>query len=257
MSIPLTASLRELKLSAMAEAYELQCLDPNAAHEPFDERLSALVEAERTKRAIGRAQRLTRRGNVKGGDFADLDYTAPGRSGLVRSTVRELASLDWVRRGHDLVLTGPTGIGKTFLAGAFARAAVRAGMKTDYWRLADLLEAWTAAAVESDFSARRKRMLQPQLLVLDEWLAQPLDAEQSAVLARIIEARQGTASTLIASPVPVADWLPRFADPTPGEAVVDRFAHLKPIELRGPSLRQRFGQSPAALPSTPSKRRKG
>lgn len=251
MSIPLTASLRELKLSAMAEAYELQCLDPNAAHEPFDERLSALVEAERTKRAVGRAQRLTRRGNIKGGDLKDLDYTAPGRTGLVRSAMRELSSMNWVRRHHDVVITGPTGIGKSFLAGAFAREATHAGLTSAYWRLADLLETWAAVSVEPDFSTRRKRMLQPQLLVLDEWLAQPLDAEQSAVLARIIEARHGAASTLVASPVPVADWLTRFADPTPGEAVVDRFAHIKPIELRGPSLRQRFGLT---LPSAPPQR---
>lgn len=254
MSITLAASLRELKLGAMADAYELQCLNPNAVHEPFESRLSALIEAERSQRSTGRAQRLTRRGNIKGGDFADLDYAAPGRSGLLRSTVRELASLEWVRRHHDLVITGPTGIGKSFLAGAFARAAVRAGLSADYWRLADLLEAWAAAGVEPDFTARRRRLLRAELLVLDEWLAQPLDVEQSAIVARIVEARHGVASTLIASPVPLADWLPRFADPTPGEAIVDRFAHLKPIELRGPSMRRCFG--PSQLSSEPTSRRR-
>jgi DNA replication protein DnaC len=236
----LLSTLSELKLPAMAETLRLQINDPASIHEPFEVRLGKLLEAEKVARSMGRAIRFERSANLEAGDLADIDWKAK-RSGLRKDVVGSLRSLQWVRSGHHLVITGPTGIGKTFLASAFGREATRLGLTVGFWRVRELLNTIDAIAQEQDPTEFRKRVIKPDLLVLDTWLAAPLTAAQTHELEGIVDARYRTRrSMLLASAVPTEEWLPRFGDATNGEALVDRLLNAITLKLGGPSMRGRY-----------------
>jgi DNA replication protein DnaC len=232
--------LAALGLTAMAAALAEQITTPGPWTElSFEDRLSLLADKEadaRDSRALARrlkAAKLRYPAAVE-----DIDFRTP--RGLNRQTVAALAGATWVAHGHNLVVTGPTGVGKSWIACALAHAAVRAGHSACYLRTPRLLEELAIGRADGRWARLLTGLAKVQLLVIDDFLLTPAPIEACKDLLEVIEDRAGRRSTLVASQLPVESWLSAMADPTLGEAILDRLlASSHRLALKGPSLRSR------------------
>lgn len=172
----------------------------------------------------------------------DIDFRSP--RGLNRAVVLDLAGAGWVARHHNLVVTGPTGVGKSFLACALANAALRQGHTALYVRTPRLLDDLALGRADGRYARVLNSLGRVSLLLLDDFLLTPASVESCRDLLEVIEDRAQRRSTLVASQLPVEKWHAAMADPTLAEAVLDRVlqaAHR--ITVKGPSMRKR--QPPA------------
>jgi DNA replication protein DnaC len=168
----------------------------------------------------------------------DIDFRTP--RGLNRQSVAALAGATWVAHGHNLVVTGPTGVGKSRLACALAHAAVRAGHSASYVRTPRLSEDLAMGRADGRWARTLAGLAKVQLLVLDDFLLTPAPVDACHDLLEVIEDRAGRRSTLVASQLPVESWLAAMADPTLGEAILDRIlASSHRLAMKGPSMRRR------------------
>ena len=151
----------------------------------------------------------------------------------------ELSACNWIREHHNLILTGPTGIGKSFLSCAFVEAACRKGFNATYVRMPRLLHDLSVSRGDGSYGRFLTRLAKLDLLAIDDWLLAPLKDGERRDLLEVIEDRSERASTLIASQLPVKDWHGVIGDPNQADALCDRLMHqAHRIELKGPSLRQ-------------------
>jgi DNA replication protein DnaC len=232
--------LAGLGLTAMAAALAEQITLPGPWSElSFEDRLGLLADKEadaRDSRALARrlkAAKLRYPAAVE-----DIDFRTP--RGLNRQAVAGLAGAAWVAQGHNLVLTGPTGVGKSWLACALAHAAVRAGHSAAYVRTPRLTEDLAIGRADGRWARTLAGLAKVQLLVLDDFLLTPAPIDTCRDLLEVIEDRTGRRSTLVASQLPVESWLAAMADPTLGEAILDRIlACSHRLALKGPSMRRR------------------
>lgn len=238
---PTLDKLRALKLDGMAAALEEQTTLPECASLSFEERLGLLVDRESTLRH-NKALRL-RLGRAKLRQTAcleDIDFRTV--RGLDKSQILALSSCDWIRRHENAILTGATGVGKSFLACALAQKACREGMEVLYRRVPRLFE--ELALARSDGSSLRTlcRLGRCCLLVLDDWGVAPFTTEQRRDMLEILDERYGRHSTLVAAQVPVGQWHDVIADPTLADAILDRLVHnAHKIEIQGESMRKMYG----------------
>lgn len=237
---PTAERLRALGLAAMADALvELQNA-PDAAELTREDWLGLLVDREATSRANKRLARRLREARLRQAAVVeDVDFRAP--RGLDRALFHKLASCEWVRDHHHLVVVGPTGIGKSWLACALGHKACREGFSVLYKRATRLFSDLTQARGEGRLPRLLTTLERIRLLIVDDWGPEPLNAEQRRDLLEIVDDRDDRSSLLITSQVPVNRWHEVIADPTLGDAILDRILHrAHRIELKGPSLRRRL-----------------
>ena len=237
---PTAERLRALGLAAMADALvELQNA-PDAAELTREDWLGLLVDREATSRENKRLARRLRDARLRQAAVVeDVDFRAP-RS-LDRALSQKLASCEWVRDHHHLVVVGPTGIGKSWLACALGHKACREGFSVLYKRATRLFSDLTQARGEGRLPRLLTTLERIRLLIVDDWGPEPLNAEQRRDLLEIVDDRDDRSSLLITSQVPVNRWHHVIADPTLGDAILDRILHrAHRIELKGPSLRRRL-----------------
>jgi DNA replication protein DnaC len=237
---PTVERLRALGLAAMADALvELQNA-PDSAELTREDWLGLLVDREATSRENKRLARRLREARLRQAAVVeDVDFRAP--RGLDRALFQKLASCEWVRDHHHLMVVGPTGIGKSWLACALGHKACREGFSVLYKRATRLFNDLTQARGEGRLPRLLTTLERIRLLIIDDWGPEPLNAEQRRDLLEIVDDRDDRSSLLITSQVPVNRWHEVIGDPTLGDAILDRILHrAHRIELKGPSLRRRL-----------------
>jgi DNA replication protein DnaC len=221
---PLLDKLAELRLNGMRDGFEDQLEHPKYAELSFEERFGLLVDLEYTRRENSRMGRRLKAAHFhEKALIEDLDLCAT--RGLPRAQVLELAQSDWVRRHLNVIVVGPTGAGKTYLACALGNAACRADASVRYERTSRLLHALDLARADGSYAKLLDGLARTQLLILDDWLRDPLPALQTRDLLEILDDRYQRCSTLIATQIPIRSWHERLADPTLADALLDRLVH--------------------------------
>jgi DNA replication protein DnaC len=235
---PLLDKLAQLRLSAFRAALEEQLHNPQYADLSFEDRLGLLVDHECAHRDNNRLQRRLKAARLSlPATVEDLDLS-PAR-GLDRRLVLQLAQGEWIRQTLNILVLGPTGVGKTFLACALGHAACRQHFNVRYERTSRLLQQTALAHADGSYPKLLDAFARIQVLVLDDWLRDPLTRLQSQDLLEILDDRYGRSSTLVATQVPVAEWHARFPDPTIGDAILDRLVHnAYRLTLKGESRRK-------------------
>ena len=231
-------ALRELKLDGMADALERQHASPSLQDSPFDERLAVLVDSERVARENRRLARLLKQARLKVEACAeDIDYRV-GR-GIDKQQVQGLLACDCITQHQNLIITGPTGVGKTWLACALAHQAARRGMPVVYRRLPRLLEELEIAREAGNLTTLRTQLARMKLLVLDDWGVSPLGRRARQDLLEVIDDRVGSGSVAITSQLPITEWHAYLGEPTIADAILDRLVHsAHRIQLQGESMRK-------------------
>jgi len=245
---PLLDKLTQLRLPAFRAALEEQLHNPQYTELPFEDRLGLLVDRECIRRDNNRLQRRLKIARLPlPATIEDLDLS-PSR-GIDRRLVLQLAQGEWISRHLNILILGPTGVGKTFLASALAHSACRHNFTVRYLRTSRLLHQTTLTHADGSYSKLLDTFARTQLLVLDDWLRDPLTRTQSQDLLEILDDRYGRLSTMVATQVPVAEWHVRFPDPTIGDAILDRLVHnAYRLNLKGESRRKL--NSPLTMPTT-------
>jgi DNA replication protein DnaC len=231
--------LRTLKLIGMADALEQQQTQP-ATHDElcFEERLSLLVDREATYRHNNKIVRLLKTAQLKlQANPEDVDYSHP--RGLMKSQFAQLLNGQWLQQHHNILLTGPTGCGKTYLACVLATQACRQGYSVRYFRTSRLLEDLSIAHGDGRFSKLIKQLAKTDVLLLDDWGLEKLSLGQRNDLLEIMEDRHGSKSTLITSQLPINQWHQSIGDATLADAILDRLLHnAHKVKLKGESMRK-------------------
>ena len=198
-----------------------------------------LVQREIDWRDGKRLTRLLKAARLKisGACLEDIDWRAS--RGLDRGLITQLAGGNWVRQGHNVLITGATGVGKTWLACALAQQAARAGFSVLYVRAPRLLEELHVAHGDGSFSRRLAQLARIDLLVLDDFAIAPISASERNDLLELLDDRVGARATLLTSQLPVNAWHAWLADPTLADAILDRIVHTShKIALKGESMRK-------------------
>ena len=233
--------LRQLKLSGMAMALQTQVEQPGTYEGlAFIERLHLLIDSERQERDQRKQQRLIRSAKFKlNANIQDIDYQHP--RGLQASVVASLAQCDWLNKGQNLLLTGPCGSGKTYIACALGYTACFKGYSSRYYRISRLMLALSQAKADGTYSKALKAIAKLNLLILDDWGLEPLTTAQRNDLMEIMDDRHGTTSTVIISQLPTEQWYEMIDDNTLADAILDRIMHnAHRIKLRGESMRKKL-----------------
>lgn len=231
--------LRTLKLDGMARAFEEQLTVTANDSLSFEERLGLLVDREMTWRDSKRMERLLKAARFKSATacLEDIDYRASRT--LDRRLIASLASGDWIRNAQNVILTGKTGCGKTWLACALGHQACRQGFSVQYVRLPRLFEELRVAHGDGSFGRRLAQLAKTDVVIMDDWGLTPLDQAARSDLLELLDDRVGTRSTIVTSQLPVKHWHEYLADPTLADAILDRLVHqAHKLDLKGESLRK-------------------
>ena len=241
-------TLNTLRLPGMAAAFAEQQTSAAAMNLPFDERFAMLVDREHTWRENRRVARLLREARLKSSQACLEDVRYGGGRKLDKALMAQLGSCQWIRAHQNLILTGATGCGKTWLACALGNAACRQGMAVVYVRTPRLFEELRIAHGDGSFGKRLSSLAKTDLLILDDWGLAPLNQAERNDLLEVLDDRVGTRSTVITSQLPVEHWHAWIGDASIADAILDRLlSRSHRLTLKGKSLRaQRPGAATAA-----------
>lgn len=242
--------LIDLKLHALAKSVrEMLDMPPNKQLS-FQDQLGLLVDREWADRENRRVARRVKEARLSV-RAAPEEILCDAARGLERATLRELTACQWVRSHHNLVILGPTGVGKSFLANALAQAAIRQGFRALFVRVPRLLEQLAIARASADYSATLERIAKIDVLILDDFLLAPMTDVERRDLLEVLEDRYGKTSTVLTSQLPTKSWHEALGEPTIADAICDRLVHnAHVLALRGGSVRRQKGLKPN--PETPT-----
>ncbi|MFQ5515691.1 MAG: IS21-like element helper ATPase IstB [Myxococcota bacterium] len=238
---PTREKLGGLKLPGMLRAWEEQREDAKIQELAFDERFGLLVDAEWLERHNKRLARLLREAKLRI-PGACLEDTEP-RRGLEKKRLRELATCSWIEMHQNIAITGPTGVGKTYVACALAQQACRKGYRALYRRAPRLFDELTLARADGTYPRLLARIARIDVLVIDDWGLVPVAERERRDLLEIMEDRYGQRSTVLSSQLPIEKWHDQLGEPTVADAICDRLLHnAHRIVLQGDSRRKPITQ---------------
>jgi DNA replication protein DnaC len=236
---PTLDKLEALRLTGMVTALKEQWQRPDSNELSFEERLGLLVDRETDLRQTRQMQSRLRKAKLRqNAVIEDIDFKQP--RGLDRSLVLKLAGCQWIKHKQNLLITGPTGVGKSYLACAFAHKACREGHNVLYVRIARLFADLALARGDGRYIKILAMLAKTDLLVLDDYGLAVLSKDQRHDFLEILEDRNGLRSTLVTSQLPVEHWHEQIGDPTMADAILDRLVHnAHTMQLKGGSMRKK------------------
>jgi DNA replication protein DnaC len=236
---PIIDKLQSLRFFGMRTAFEEQMQTQDIDQLNFEERMGLLVDREMTERENRRFKTRLRKAKLRQhASVEDVDFRH--KRGLDKSLFMQLADCQWIKEALNVIVIGPTGVGKTYLACALAHKACQQGHSTLYFRMSRLLQELGIAKADGRYDKILKTLSKTRLLLVDDWGLKPLVNEQSHDLLEILEDRHGLRSTLVTSQLPVEHWHEIIGNPTLADAILDRLIHnAYRINLKGESMRKR------------------
>ena len=245
-----TDGLKALRLDAMAAALAEQREQASYSGLGFEERLGLLVDRELTERSSRRLQRCLKTAKLRvPATVEDIDFRHP--RGLDRAQILTLAQAHWAEHHRAVIITGPTGTGKTYLACALAHSAIRHGHTALYLRAPRMFDELAIARADGRISRLMATWARASVLIIDDLLLRPLTPDQAADLLEVIEDRARLRSTIVTSQLPVARWHEAVGDPTIADAALDRLLdNADRITLTGESMRRAEPKRAASAATT-------
>lgn len=236
---PTMNKLHDLRLSAMAEAWTAQQKDPTIGSLSFDERLALLVDIEHMARHNRKLARLLKDAELRIANAVVEDVETSAQRGLDRAMLKQLSTCTWISEHQNVLITGATGVGKSYLACALAQAACRQGRRVLYRRAPRLIDELALAKTAGQGAKLLSRLAKLDLLVIDDLGIGTLKDAQRQDLLEVIDDRYGRSATIITSQLPLGKWHEWVADPTLADAILDRIVHnAYKLDLKGPSRRK-------------------
>jgi DNA replication protein DnaC len=242
---PTIETMKSLKLHGMIEALEEQQQVPAVQALSFEERIALIVDRERLYRDNQRRSRLMRGAHLKVSEASIEDISYKAARGLDKRQIATLATGEWIRRAQNILITGVTGTGKTWISCALAQQVCRQGASVTYWRVSRLIEELRVSHGDGSYIKLLKTISKTSLIVLDDFGLTALSAQDRTDLLEILDDRINTGSTLIASQLPVDTWHAYLGEPTLADAILDRIVHTSHrIELKVPGDSMRKPRTP-------------
>ena len=236
---PTVEKLFELRLAAMATAWQEQQKDTKIGNLSFDERFSFLVDAEFLARQNRRVATLRKQAEFRYPEACVEDVAASGPRGMDPSLLRQLATCKWIGDKLNVLITGPTGVGKSYVACALGQAACRKRLRVMYRRLPRIFEQLSLSKADGSYTRLLAKFAKLDLLILDDFGTGTLKEPHRYDLLEILEDRYANCSTVVTSQLPFDKWHQWIGDPTVADAVLDRLVHNSfKISLKGTSRRQ-------------------
>jgi DNA replication protein DnaC len=239
---PTMEKLYEMRLSAMADAWTAQQKDATIGALSFDERMALLVEAEHMARDNRRLRRLLKDAELRIPSACMEDVKASPARGMEKAMVRQLGSCTWIGEHLNVLITGATGVGKSYLASALGQAACRKGLRVMYRRVPRLFDELALARVDGSYARVLSKLAKAELLILDDLgLGTPTESQRNDLL-EVLEDRYGRASTVVTSQLEQKKWHEWIGEPTIADAILDRLVHnAYKLDLTGASGRKEKG----------------
>ena len=236
---PILDEINTLKLTGMYKALSDQLNMPDIESMDFMTRLGLLVDRETTERANRRLQTRLKKARLRQqACFEDIDFRTP--RGLDKQLILSLASCDWIKKANNILLTGATGTGKSYLACALAHKACLEGYSVRYTRLPRLMEEIGISRADGSYGKLMLDLARTDLIILDDWGLAAMTRPQRHDLLEILEDRNSLKSTIVTSQLPVESWHEYIGDPTLADAILDRLVHSAyKINLKGESMRKK------------------
>lgn len=228
-----------MKLFGMTEGLKEQMNNPQYSDLSFEERLGILVDKETLYRENRRLKTLASKAHFRypSACFENIDFRT--RRGMTKDGLFRLCQNDWIRSHHNLIIIGPTGVGKTFITCALGTSAIRSGISALYVRMPRLVQELKVARADGSYIKLLQRLQRMKLLIIDDWGLNPFTDETRRDLLEILEDRHQMRSTIIASQLPIDTWHDVIGDPTLADAICDRVVHnAHKIIMTGESMRK-------------------
>jgi len=230
--------LYDMKLTAMAEAFSQQLAQPDLGELSFEDRFAMLVDRQWTFKEDRRMTRLLRIAKLRDGAcIENIDFKTP--RALDKSLVIRLTCSDWIKKAQNVIILGPTGVGKTYLACAIANSACRGSYPAMYKRAPRLYQEIAIARADGSYPKLMNKLSKIKVLILDDFCIAPMSDPERRDRVEVLEDRQSISSTIIATQVPIKNWIEYIGDPTLADAILDRLVHnAHKINLKGESMRK-------------------